>query len=134
VKVRMDHVAIVADNARELATFYREVVGLEPLVAPAAQSIDGDDYRWLKMGNQELHIMQRDDALDERLGVSINPIRLHFGFSIESTETRQELIEKLTGLGMKWMDWSPHGIPGKHQLFFVDPGGNLIEIQVSAPH
>jgi catechol 2,3-dioxygenase-like lactoylglutathione lyase family enzyme len=133
MKISMNHVAVMADDARQLAAFYRDVVGLEPVVAPAAQHVNPDSYKWLKLGDHELHIVQRDDQLATRLGVNIDPIKAHFAFSVESMESREELIDRLTKAGVKWMDWSPHGIPGKYQLFFLDPGGNLIEFQVVGP-
>jgi catechol 2,3-dioxygenase-like lactoylglutathione lyase family enzyme len=133
MKVSMNHVAVMADDARALAEFYRDVIGLEPVVAPAAQNVDPNSYKWLKLGDHELHVVERDTELAKRLGVSIDPINAHFAFTVESVERREELIQRLTEAGVKWMDWSPHGIPGKYQLFFLDPGNNLIEFQVSGP-
>lgn len=133
MKVSMNHVAVMADDARALADFYKNVIGLEPVVAPEAQNVNPDSYKWLKLGEHELHVVERDEHLAKNLGVNIDPIKAHFAFTVESTETREELIKRLQGAGIEWMDWSPHGIPGKYQLFFRDPGGNLIEFQVSGP-
>jgi glyoxylase I family protein len=130
LKISMNHVAVMADDARALAEFYRDVVGLEPVAAPAAQSVNPDSYTRLKLGDHELHVVERDPELARRLGVGIDPIKAHFAFAVESVERRAELIKCLTDAGVKWLDWAPHGVPGKHQIFFLDPGNNLIEFQV----
>lgn len=39
MKVSMNHVAVMADDARALADFYKNVIGLEPVVAPEAQNV-----------------------------------------------------------------------------------------------
>lgn len=131
MKLRLNHVAIIADDAKELATFYREVIGLEPVVTGNAQSVDPNSYKWLKLGDNELHMIQRNDELAKRLGVEINPLRNHFAIDVDSVEGITKITEKLTEAGIQWMDWSPHGIPGRHQVFMVDPAGNIVEFQLA---
>lgn len=134
MKLKLNHVAVMADNSHELAAFYREVVGLDPMVTPGAKSVDPNSYKWLKVGEQELHVVQRDDALAPRLALEIDPLKAHFAFEVDSVEGIREITERLTEAGVKWMDWSPHGIPGKHQVFMVDPGGNLVEFQLGGSY
>jgi catechol 2,3-dioxygenase-like lactoylglutathione lyase family enzyme len=132
MKLKINHVAVMADDAKEVSKFYREVLGLEPMHTPAATEIDVDTYRWLKAGNSEIHIVQRDDTVAPRLGLSIDPMKAHFAFECESVEQIREITERLSAAGVKWIDWSPHGIPGKHQVFMIDPGGNLVEFQLGS--
>jgi catechol 2,3-dioxygenase-like lactoylglutathione lyase family enzyme len=130
MKFKLNHIAVMADDSKEVAKFYRDVLGFEPIHTPGAKSIDVDTYKWLKLDGGEVHIVQRDDALAPRLNLEIDPLKAHFAIECESVEQIREITERLTKAGVKWMDWSPHGIPGKHQVFMIDPGGNLVEFQL----
>jgi catechol 2,3-dioxygenase-like lactoylglutathione lyase family enzyme len=132
--LKVNHVAVAGDDARALATFYREVIGLEPMYTPAAQTelIDPDSYKWLRIGDLELHVVQKDETMAPRLALDIDPLAAHFAFEVESKEKIREISERLTKAGVKWIDWSKHGIPGKEQIFMVDPGGNLVEFQLGS--
>ena len=130
LNMKLNHVAIIADDAKALASFYREVIGLEPAVTLGAQSVNPDSYKWLKLGDLELHMIQKNDELARELGVDINPLRNHFAIEVESIEGLKEIAERLTKAGIQWMDWSPHGVPGLHQMFMIDPGGNLVEFHL----
>ncbi|MBX9451540.1 MAG: VOC family protein [Mesorhizobium sp.] len=134
MKLKLNHVAVAGDDALALAKFYREVIGLEPMHTPAAQTehIDPDSYKWLRIGDSELHVVQKDDTMAPRLALNIDPLAAHFAFEAESKEHIREISERLTAAGVKWMDWSKHGIPGKEQIFMVDPGGNLVEFQLGS--
>jgi catechol 2,3-dioxygenase-like lactoylglutathione lyase family enzyme len=127
MKLNVNHITIGSDNARELASFYLNVVGLQPTITPGAKNVDPNSYKWLKLGDKELHIVERDKSIAERLGVNIDPMNPHLAIDVETVEELHDLRDRLVKSGVKWMDWSPHGIPGKHQIFIVDPGGNLIE-------
>ena len=36
MKLKIQHVAVMADDSKELSKFYREVLGLEPMHTPGA--------------------------------------------------------------------------------------------------
>ncbi len=129
--LRLNHVAVMADSAHDLVAFYREVIGLEPMVAPGAQSMDPNSFKWLRLGGHELHVVQRDDSLAPRLKLSIDPLKAHYAIEVDSVEEIEAVKKRLTDANVRWIDWSPHGIPGKHQVFMVDPGGNLVEFQLA---
>lgn len=130
MNLKLNHIAVMADNSSEVSKFYRDVLDFEPIYTPGAASVDLDTYKWLKMDGGELHIVGRDPNLAKDLGVSIDPMHAHFAIECESAEQIRKITERLTAAGVKWMDWSPHGIPGKHQVFMIDPGGNLVEFQL----
>lgn len=136
MKLKINHVAVASDDALGLAKFYREVIGLDPMYTPGAQTahIDPNSYKWLKIGDQELHVVQKDDKLQAKLALNIDPLAAHFAFEVESVEEIKAIGERLTAAGVTWMDWSKHGIPGKEQIFMVDPGGNLVEFQLSGSY
>lgn len=124
---RLGHVTVGGKNARAVADFYRTVIGLEPAVTLGAQNVDPNSYKWLKLGDTELHIVELDTSMHERLGLAINPMNPHVAIELDSAEEIREMADRLTKAGIKWIDFSPHGIPGRHQMFMVDPGGNLVE-------
>ena len=86
MKLKIQHVAVMADDAKELSEFYREVLELEPIHTPAATEIDVDTYRWLKAGDSEIDIVQRDDTVAPRLALSIDPMKAHYAFECESSK------------------------------------------------
>lgn len=127
MKLKLGHITVGADNAHTVADFYRNVIGLEPAATLGARSVDPNSYKWLKLGETELHVVERDKSVQERLGLPIDPMAPHIAIELDSVEEIHAMADRLTQAGVKWMDWSPHGIPGRHQMFMVDPGGNLIE-------
>jgi catechol 2,3-dioxygenase-like lactoylglutathione lyase family enzyme len=130
MELKLNHVAVMADESGPLARFYREVLDFEPIHTPGATSIDVDTYKWLKMEEGEIHIVERDDTVAPRLGLDVDPMKAHFAIECQSVEQIREITERLTKAGVKWIDWSPYGIPGKHQVFMLEPSGNLVEFQL----
>jgi catechol 2,3-dioxygenase-like lactoylglutathione lyase family enzyme len=130
--MRLNHVTLGTDNARALSDFYRNVVGLEPTLTLAAQSVNPDAYKWFKIGDKELHIVERDESIAERLSVPFSPLKTHIAIEVDSLEEIEQLTERLTKAGVQWMDWSMHGIAGKGQTFMIDLGGNVVEFQVAS--
>lgn len=131
MKVTMNHVAVIADDARALADFYSNVIGLPVAMDSAAQQGGANISHRLKLGDHELHIVPNDEELARQLGGSIDQARPHFAYTVENAEQRDELIQRLSDADVKWVDWSPNGVPDKNQVFFLDPGNNLIKIQVA---
>jgi catechol 2,3-dioxygenase-like lactoylglutathione lyase family enzyme len=131
MKVTMNHVAVIADDARALADFYSNVIGLPPAMDPAIQQGDAKTPHRLKLGDHELHVVPNDEDLAKQLGGSIDKARPHFAYTVETVEQRDELIQRLSDADVKWVDWSPSGVPDKNQVFFLDPGNNLIKVQVA---
>jgi catechol 2,3-dioxygenase-like lactoylglutathione lyase family enzyme len=56
--LRVNHVSIHADDIEESARFYEELFGMTRLPTPTFH----EPVLWLALGDQQLHIFQRDDV------------------------------------------------------------------------
>jgi len=107
------HVAIVVKDVEKSKAFYEGVLNLKPIFRPDF-SFKGE---WYQMGDQELHLMQKDTVR--------NQVQ-HFAIETIDIETIFETL-KVKGVPIV----SP---PGKRPhdnsdfMFCLDPDGNLIEI------
>ncbi|HEY1689442.1 MAG TPA: VOC family protein [Solirubrobacteraceae bacterium] len=121
------HVGVVAADVARLERFYTDVIGLEPIATPAAQSAEMMGFSWLRLGEHELHVIERSPDFAQRMGVSINPsLQPHFAVRIDDIEA---LKRRLTAAGVEWIDWSRIGISGLNQIFVRDPEGNVVEFE-----
>jgi catechol 2,3-dioxygenase-like lactoylglutathione lyase family enzyme len=126
-RFKFQHVGVVTSDVERLTRFYAEVVGLDPIPAPAAQSRQMMAFRWLKLGEHELHVVERAPGIERELGVSINPsLQPHFAVSVDDIEG---LKARLDANRVEWIDWSRIGIKGLNQLFMRDPDGNVVEFE-----
>jgi len=126
-RVTLQHVGIVTSDVDRLTRFYRDVIGLELFAASEAQSEHMVPFRWLRLGDHELHVVQRDPRLAERLNVSINPsVQPHFAVRVDDIEA---LKRRLDANGVEWIDWGHIGIRGLNQIFMRDADGNVVEFE-----
>lgn len=124
---RIQHVGVVARDVERLVAFYRDVIGLETMATPAAQSPRVPPFSWLRLGAHELHVVGRDEALGRDLGISINPsLQPHFAVRIDDLAA---LKRRLDESGTEWIDWGRLGIRGLNQIFVRDPNGNVVEFE-----
>ncbi len=113
---RINHVSIGAEDLEESGRFYEQVLGLERLPAPNF----GFPVYWLRLGDTQLHLFQTDT----RAGGN-----QHLAIEVEDFEG---IYRRLLELGL----FEREGyfarmveLPdGAVQLYFRDPGGNLVEI------
>lgn len=121
------HVGVVSSDIERLARFYTEVIGLEPLATPVPQSAQMMGFTWLRLGEHQLHVVERSPGFERRVGVSINPsLQPHFAVRVDDIEA---LKRRLDAAGVEWVDWSRIGISGLNQLFIRDPDGNVVEFE-----
>jgi lactoylglutathione lyase len=109
----INHVSISAKDLEESTRFYEEVFGMERIPAPDfAQPV-----RWLRVGDVQLHLILDPDA---------EPRSHHLGLTIDDFDGAYEAIRaRADGT----FGWSLVELPsGQVQLYFRDPGGNLIEL------
>jgi len=60
--LRVNHVSIHAEDMEESARFYEELFGMHRLPTPKFQQ----PVLWLALGDQQLHLFQRDDVEDRK--------------------------------------------------------------------
>lgn len=112
---RLQHVSIPRQPAQDARTraFYRDLLGLEELPAPA--TITTVDVIWFKLNeSDELHLFAAEPCADASIR--------HFCLVVDDLAgTRQ----KLQAAG--YQPWHEEPIWGRPRFFCRDPNGNMIE-------
>lgn len=113
--VALNHVGIHVESVPKSETFYRDVLGLEPIDRP-----DMDfPGAWLRLGTaQELHLIGKNSNPD------IPPRERHFALEIEDATAWVEHLQRLE------IDFDGPGRrpDGALQIFLRDPDGHVIEL------
>ena len=113
----------------ELALFYQEVLGLRTIETPQSQDAEMMKFRWLRLGDRELHVVEKNSRYAALEQLPIDPSRVpHFALRLEP-DAFEAVKRKLDAKRAPWMDWSTRGIAGLNQLFFEDPERNLVELE-----
>ncbi len=115
--VRFNHVSISARDLEASVRFYCEVFGMERLAAP---DFPHARVAWLRLGDQQLHLFERDTEA---------PSFHHVAFEVDDFEavyakTRELEIQE----GEAWSSSARELPDGSVQLYLRDPAGNLVEI------
>jgi YD repeat-containing protein len=115
--LRVNHVSIHAHDLEESARFYEELFGLERVPAGTFR----DPVIWLTLGDQQLHLFQRDDAAA--------PVAHHVAIDVDDFEAvyreakRRGLLD-----GETWQQRARYHPAGWVQMYLRDPAGNLVEV------
>jgi catechol 2,3-dioxygenase-like lactoylglutathione lyase family enzyme len=111
-----NHVSIHAPDLQASVRFYTEIFGMEVIPSPNFRH----PVEWLRLGDQQLHLFQRDAPAPEFH---------HIGLNVDDFETA---YRKAKELGIQEAEsWFSHiyELPdGSVQFYLRDPAGNLIEI------
>jgi lactoylglutathione lyase len=111
-----NHVSIHAPDLAASVRFYTEIFGLEVIPSPNFRH----PVEWLRLGDQQLHLFQRDTPAPEFH---------HIGLNVDDFDAA---YHKAKALGIQESDsWFSHiyELPdGSVQFYLRDPGGNLVEI------
>lgn len=112
----INHVSISAPDLEGSVRFYTQVFGMERVPAPR---FAGQPVAWLRVGDQQLHLFQREGA----------PQYHHFGIDVDDFEAAYlkvrelEIRDETTFLG------GIYELPGgEAQMYLRDPAGNLVEV------
>ncbi len=112
---RINHVSISATDLEESTRFYEEVFGMERIPTPVfAQRV-----QWLRVGDLQLHLFLQGDV------VPAND-RHHLGLTVDDFDAAYAAVSTRAA---NTFGWDLVELPsGQVQLYFRDPGGNLIEV------
>jgi lactoylglutathione lyase len=113
---RLNHVSINAEDIEQSGQFYEEVFGMERLPTPNF----GFPVYWLRLGEQQLHLFQTGTQAGGNH---------HLGFEVDDFEgVYRRLVERGMLLEDGFFANMVEMPDGAVQLYFRDPGGNLVEI------
>lgn len=110
------HVNIMVDDLAAATEFYRDVIGLEPAVAPDL----GFPAQFFNFASgQQLHVNQLDD---------VRPRRAHYCLSVDDFAAVVARAEAAGAIDIDTWGRASRIGTGVIQLFVRDPAGNLIEL------
>lgn len=112
----VNHVSITAPDLEASVRFYTEVFGMERLPTP---KFAGQAVAWLRLGEQQLHLLQRDGAAQFH----------HFGIDVDDFESAYRRVRELEIRDDTTFISGVTELPGgEAQMYLRDPAGNLVEI------
>jgi catechol 2,3-dioxygenase-like lactoylglutathione lyase family enzyme len=128
---RLDHLLVLTDDIDGTRDFYDEALGLEPGARP---DLEFPGY-WLYAGEVPcIHVADRDAyaAHSERLGIPASPTADGTGAVDHIAFVGDDFDEALARLRERGVEPKQNLVPGAgvRQLFFDDPNGVRIEINV----
>ena len=111
----INHVSIGAADLQESVQFYTEIFGAEMIDTPNF----GYPVQWLRVGDLQLHLFERHGAA---------PDYHHFALAVDDFEAVFRAT-RARGIHDQTMGSHLNQLPsGQVQLYFRDPGGNLVEV------
>jgi lactoylglutathione lyase len=115
--LRVNHVSVHAENVEESVRFYEELFGMKRLPTPIFQ----ERVVWLALGDQQLHLFQRDDVEAPRAH--------HLGIDVDDfEEVYRKAKERGLFDGETWHQSVRYHPAGWVQMYIRDPAGNLVEV------
>lgn len=129
---RLHHINLSSAVVPEMDAFYRTVLGLDSstdgaavnrLSSPGGYSAP---VSFFKSAGIEFHVATRDLELNFRLKQAVNPlVNGHIAFR---TDDIGAVKRHLDANGVKYSDYGVWSISNWHQIFFLDPAGNVVEV------
>ena len=140
MKLEFHHINLVSEDVDRLHAFYTGVLGLDdipPQNFPRTE-VQGDKgfagkIRFATEGSIEFHLAARDLKVAFNNGQVINPVdRGHIAFR---TDDIAAFLKLLDDNDVPYSDYGTTFARDWHQVFFLDPEGNVVEVhqQVVAP-
>lgn len=112
----INHVSITAADLDTSVRFYTEVFGMERVPAP---KFAGLEVAWLRLGAQQLHLLQRGDPAPYQ----------HFGIDVDDFEAAYVKVRRLEIRDEETFMRGIVELPGgEAQMYLRDPAGNLVEV------
>ena len=130
MKLRLHHFNLSTDKVAEMDVFYRDIMGLDVPTedVPTLEKNRGyaGDVAFVSDGHIQTHLAQRDVQAGFRTGQIVHPVaRGHIAYRTDDLEAFKAHLE---AKGIPYSDWGQAAVAGWHQIFFLDPDGNVIEV------
>ena len=133
MKLEFHHINFVSEDVDRLHAFYTDVLGLDDIPAERFPRTEADGtkgfagkIRFATEGSMQMHLAAKDLKVAFHNGQVINPVeRGHIAFR---TDDLPAFLRKLDAAGIPFSDYGTTFAKEWHQVFFLDPEGNVIEV------
>jgi glyoxylase I family protein len=133
MKLEFHHINLVSENVDRLHDFYTNVLGLDDIPQdnfPRTQATQDHGYsgkiRFATDGGMQMHLAEREFGVAFRNGQVINPVeRGHIAFRTDDLAAFLKILEENN---IPYSDYGTAFSREWHQVFFLDPEGNVIEV------
>ena len=129
MKLEFHHINFVSHDVDGMHDFYTNVLGLDDI--PMEQfprnkgGFDGK-IKFATEGKMQMHLAERDFDVAFRNDQVINPV--HSGHIAFRTDDLGAFLKLLDERGIPYSDYGTTFAKKWHQVFFMDPEGNVIEV------
>lgn len=133
MKLEFHHINFVSKDVDAMHDFYSKVLGLADVPASnfprteveGEKGFDGK-IKFATDGKMQMHLAERDLTVAFRNGQVINPIeRGHIAFR---TDDLAAFLKILDENHVPYSDYGTTFAKEWHQVFFLDPEGNVVEV------
>ena len=133
MKLEFHHINFVSKDVDGMHDFYTSVLGLDTIpedtfVRTAVKDGKGFDgkIKFATDGDMQMHLAQQDFSVAFVNGQVINPIdKGHIAFRTDDLPAFLNVLEEN---GVPYSDYGTTFSQQWHQVFFLDPEGNVIEV------
>ncbi|MBO6756710.1 MAG: VOC family protein [Roseibium sp.] len=133
MKLEFHHINFVSENVDRMHDFYVNVLGLDDIPQekfPRTEATGSSGYsgqiRFATEGKMQMHLAERALDIAFNNGQVINPVdRGHIAFRTDDLAAFLRLLDEK---GIPYSDYGTAFAKEWHQVFFMDPEGNVIEV------
>lgn len=133
MKLEFHHINFVADDVDRLHDFYTNILKLDDIPPDSFPRTNGTNQRgyagkirFATEGKMQMHLAERDFDVAFRNDQVINPVSNgHIAFRTDDLEA---FLRILDDNGIPYSDYGTAFAKEWHQVFFMDPEGNIIEV------
>ena len=118
----LHHVAVCVTDLTRAKRFYADVLGLAEIDRPRL-SVEG---AWYELANGQLHLIVHAPTRTLRGTTEIDPADGHLALRIGDYDAALAHLQKH---GVELLE-RPHNATPWKQIYFTDPDGNVIELNV----
>ena len=133
MKLEFHHINFVSEDVDRMHDFYTKVLGLDDIAQENFPRTEADHemgydgkIKFATEGSMQFHLAERDLQVAFKNGQVINPVdRGHIAFR---TDDLAAFLEILDAQNIPYSDYGTRFAKEWHQVFFLDPEGNVIEV------